>query len=338
MALRWADSFDFWTTMPGTFTIAGSGQSVGSGKLTLPIGAGPSYGEVTLDSQATWIVNIRANFNGIVADTPFLTFRDSGTAQCSLVIRSTGALAFYRGTSSAQVGSDSSPLVLDNDTTYYDIEVKVTIHNTTGQVQVKVNGASVISTAADQNTRGGSNNSANGVLFGNVTDFGSAPTVKLQHAVIMDSTGSQMNNFLGPVNVNLHDTTADGNYTTWAANTGNRYQAVDETNPNGDTDYVSAASVGDKVTFAMGNLPAGVTTVHSVFLWTDVKRDDATTRGYKALLRYSGADSNPNAEHTVGSSYAYFFDAFDVSPFSGGSTAWTTTEVDGVEAGAIITT
>lgn len=329
MALRWVDNFEFWTTTPGTFT-SQTGCSVNTSRWLASSGA--AYGQITLDSQGTWIINMRVAISVAGSGGGILTFVDGSTTQCTLAVKSSGKLAFYQGAfGGTQRGSDSTTALTLSSAVYYDIEVKVVLGNS-GSVTVKVNGATEITASSVDLTQTG-NDSADVIRVG--TD-GSQPTVYYKQVVVMDSTGAEMNDYIGPVSVNLHDTTADGNYTTWAANTGNRYQAVDEANPDSDTTYVSAASVGDKVTFAMANLPAGVTTVHALAVWSNAKRDDAATRGYKTLLRASATDSNPNAEHSVGSSYAYFFDAFADSPFT--SSPWGTSEVDGLEVGAIITT
>lgn len=328
MALRWMDNFQFWTTMPGTFPGVGGTPTISGGLLTCNA---ENYGRITIDSQGTWIVNIRVKANSIGGgNCDFLAFYDAGSAQASLIWKANNHLQLTRGDrSGAQLGSESTIALTVGVT--YDIEIKVVFGNS-GSVVVKVNGTEVINSTGIDNTNT-SNSTADEIRLG---PTGSQGNFTYTHCVVMDSSGSEMNDFIGPVSVNLHDTTGDGNYTTWAANTGNRYQAVDETAPNSDTDYVSAAAVGDKITFAMSNLPAGVTTVHALGVWSNAKRDDATTRGYKALLRASATDSNPNAEHAVGASYAYFFDAFADSPFT--SSPWGTSEVDGLEVGAIVTT
>lgn len=339
MANRFTTNFAFFTSLPGTFTLNSGGSITGS-KMRFS-GAGIQYAQITLDNQATWIVNMRVNIASVNGTTAILNFMDGSSFQFTLGIKTTGKLACFRGSSSGtQVGSDSiNALTFDSDSTYYDIEIKLVIHDTTGSVEVRVNGNTTPEiSATNVDTKATSNTSADNIRFGQDGGVGGTVSmdIRYQHCIVMDASGSVMNNFLGPRNVNVHTPTADGNYTTWTANTGTRFGAVDDSAPNGDTDYVSAPNVGDKVSFVMSNLPAGVTTVNSIVGWTSAKRDDATSRAFKLLLRSSGSDQLGTVEHFVGSSYAYFMDVFDQSPFT--SSPWGTSEVDGLEAGAQVTT
>lgn len=333
MALRFADNFKFWTSTPGVFTTS-SGVSISSGRLVATAFIA-SYGEIQLSSQGTWIINMRLKYKpGSESVNALVTLRDGSTTQCCLALKSSGKLAIFRGASNGtQIGSDSINAILRDDSTYYDIEVKFVLGNT-GSVVVKVNGVEEINAASVDNTSTASNTADNVRLGTDANAGGSGPTY--EHVVVMDGMGSELNDFIGPVNVNAHFSTADGNYTTWAANTGNRWAAVDDAAPNSDTDYVSAGSVGDKVSFVVQDTPSGTSSVLGVAVWVNAKRDDAATRAFKVLLRSGGSDQLGSVEHFVGPSYAYFFTPFNVSPFT--SVAFTPSEVNGLEVGLQVTT
>lgn len=334
MALRWHDNFETWTVMPGKFT-TNADASISSGKLL--VNGTVLYAQLTLDAQSTWIVNTRISF-GITptGNAGVILFHDDSTLQCSLGLKANGKLAFFRGNVNGgnQLGSDSTVTLAPDSAAYHDLEIKVVIHNSTGSVVVKLNGETIIS-ATNVNTRAGANNSANILRFGD-TAGSSSISWRYDHLIIMDGTGASLNDFIGPVQVNTHYPTADGNYTGWTANTGNRWAAVDDTAPNGDTDYVAASAVGSKVSFTKAAVPAGVTTVHGVGVWLYQERDDATTRADKVLLRNSGSDQLGTTEFFLSPSYAYHYQPFAQSPFT--SSAWGVSEWDNTEIGAQVTT
>lgn len=334
MALRYADNFGFWTTLPGTFT-TNSGSTISSGKLLM--NSGGVYTQLTLDAQATWIVNMRIN-QAAPSVSPFrlVSFLDGGTVQCVLGMKNTGKLAFYRGDLSTQLGSDSvATLTIDTDTTYYDIEIKVVINNSTGSFEVRINGAADANlTASSQNTRSSSNNSADILRFG---DAGGtfASNTRYDQIVVMDSSGSEMNDFLGVVNVNLHQQTGAGNYAQFTPSAGSNYQNVDDSAPDGDSTYNESNTPNQIDSFAMGNLPAGTTTVHALYKWWNAKRTDATARGLSPLFRISSTDY-VGTNQNLGASYQYYGQAYPLSPAT--SSAWGVSEVDGLEAGYKLTT
>ena len=153
----------------------------------------------------------------------------------------------------------------------------------------------------------------------------------------MDSTGAAMNNFIGPVDVTLLQPTGDGFYTAWTPNTGARWDAVNDSNPDEDTTYISAAAVGTKNTFTHGTLPAASTAVKATCVWARGRRDDGTTRAFKVLLRNTTpTDALGSVEHFVGANYIWFFQPYEVSPFT--SAAFSVSEVNNIEFGCQITT
>lgn len=342
MALIFVDGFDFWTTPPGCWTSEVGTTSITASVLKIEQTSNQNhYIRWTFpDSIQTVIVNIRAAFEaktGFTDEALFgLYFGD--TRQCTVCVNSAGQLSIRRGfaqdhtPAGTQIGGYSTFGFVQDSLTFYDIEAKIVVANS-GSCIIQVNGEEVLNVTGD--LAASATESCNNILFGYQQDGNTSKDIFLEHVVIMDTTGTSMNDFIGPIKVNPHYLTADGNYTDFTANTGDRWDAVNDLDPDDDTTYISANVVGNKYTAVATNLPAGITTVHALAVWAKSQRDDDVTRAYKALLRYSGTDQLGSDDKYIGPNYAYQISTFDVSPFS--ATAWTPTEIDGLEVGVQIT-
>lgn len=356
MALKWVDPFTFWTTTPGTFTTtaseAGPAPSISSGRFASGNVGSRALISNGLTQQATYIINARFNVsllgngNPIVGgfaggSTPIASLMEgawgSGNAQCGLCIRTDGKLQFYRGSTTPIGGVSTIALSADSGVTFYDVEMKVTVNNSTGSIEARVNGGVEIGPTT-VNTRQTSNNYADSIAIWGMPSGSNTniPSMLIEHLIVMDGSGSLANDFIGPVDVDFLPPTGDGNYTAWAPNTGARWDAVNDSNPDGDTTYVSASVVGDKITFTRGTLPAGTTTIKATGQWFRARRDDGVTRAFKGFLRSSGTDHTSTVEHFLGDSYQWFFTPYEQSPFT--STAWTVSEINNLEFGAIVST
>lgn len=333
MAVEFVDNFKYWTTAPGPWS-QGSG-SVSGGRLALLSG---TNNRIVLAQESVRVLNFRVNI-GSLSEAALVSFWDGATCQCTLVMKSNGKLALRRGTMSVGtlIGSEGiATLAVDNNVTYHDIEVKITIHNSTGAIEVRLNGnptPDINSTGLD--TASTSNNFADAIQLGD-NYVGGSPSIRYEHVIIMNTAGSQMNNFIGVKNVNWHPATADGNYTTWTPNTGTRVGALDDTAPNNDTDYVAMGTVGNKGLVQISDAPAGTTDILNVTPVFVARRDDAATRGFKPLLRASGTDNLNGAEMFLGSTYQFYLRPLDLSPFT--SNSWGVSEFNGLEIGAEVTT
>jgi hypothetical protein len=348
MALKHVDNFGFWEVNPGPFTSLAANNTIVSSRLrqnTTGINAGALISN-NLSAQATYILNGRYNtaaYPGVSTTlNEIYRLQDSGSAQCGLGMLPDGKVRFWRssgiplGTGYTFIGAASLlALLADAQQTFYDLEIKVTIGNS-GSVECRINGGVEISpTTVD--TQATSNSTANSVRLGASITGSHSLDQTWEHIIVMDSTGSDMNDFIGPVDVDLLPPSGDGFYTAWNfTGAATRWQAV--LNPeDDDSSYIYAAASGDKNLFTHNALPAGTTGVFASAIWTRARRDDGTTRAFKVLLRNGGgSDSLGTTEHFVGDDYIWFFDAFEVSPFTG--VAWTVSEVNNVSYGVQVTT
>jgi hypothetical protein len=353
MALLFCDNFENWTSTnrdyPGPWTTAdGSWDSdavranVNSsipGVFQSPGATAPSATSGLLSlafpNTSEAVINTRIAFgHSNINAAPFIWFLDGATIQCSLHLNLNNRLALWRGLTTAQLVESTSTYSID-PLLYHDIELKLNIHNTTGSAVLKVNGIEEFN-ISDINTRAGSNNYSNVVRVGKQTAL-QWYRIFVKHFILMDTTGSEMNDFIGPVDVtSLRPNADDSTILDWTANTGTRWQAVNQAITDGDTTFVSASSPGDQILFELTNLPAGVTDVFAVMPQCQIKREQGTTRITKFLMG-SGVDTELGSkELAIGPTYAFRQEAISVSPFT--TDPWDVAEVNGLRLGMEITT
>jgi hypothetical protein len=343
MALLFCDNFENWTSTnvasyagPWLFGMGGSGNvnSAIGGVFRADV-AGTCILSTGISNTSEVIVNTLVEFTNpsINSERPFLSFYDGATLQTSLRLKLNGKLALDRGLSTNQIVESTNTFQISAGI-YYDIELRLNIHNTTGSARLTVNGVEEFNVSG-VNTRAGTNNYTNQIWLG-PNGSNNAIYSRYKHFILMDTTGSAMNDFIGPVAITSLRPNEDGHYDDWTPNTGNRFAAVNQAITDGDTTYVTANTATDKVSFKLGNLPAGVTDVFGVFAQAQITREAETTRIARMFLR-SGVDDEPiGTAQGVGPTYAFRNAAVTVSPFT--TNAFDVAEINDIELGMEITT
>jgi len=284
-----------------------------------------SMGAPTGTNAATLVAGCYFTGSTTQTDTNWIMgFTDAGTGQVVLYMDGSGHLKVYRGFGTTALGTGTK--VLNNSVGHY-IEMKVGFHSSTGTVSVKVDGVTDISLTG-QNTAPSGNNYANRFDIGARSPFNGSHD--FDDVYLCDTSGSVNNDFLGDVRVSAIFPTGAGNYTQWTPSTGSNWQNVDDAAPNGDTDYNSDSTVGDRDSFVMGNLPGTVSSVLGVQYTLVARKDDAGTRQIAPFVRISSTDYDGTTV-SLSTSYDTYRELRETSPAT--STAWTTSEVDGMEFG-----
>ena len=253
-------------------------------------------------------------------------FGDSGVTQHITVVITASAIEVRRGNASGTLLASVTTGLLHTDWNYY--EVKATIADAGGIVQVRQNGnpTPVINFTGDTKNAGTSTNidyvRLAGTSQGDFADW-----------YILNTLGSAPNNdFLGDVRVHCLRPNGNGNYSQYVGSDGNsvdNYLLTDES-PFNTTDYVGSSTVGQKDSYTLDNLPAGVTAVYGVQEVAIVAKSDAGLASIKQLLRVSGTDYTTSA-FALATSYQEMVNLRELNPSTG--VAWTPASVDGIEAG-----
>lgn len=249
---------------------------------------------------------------------------DNTTVQVSVTIGADMKVRVYRGTPSTNLlGTSTEVLSLGSGFWHY-LEVKVTVDGSVGAVQVKLDGASII-TLTGVNTQATANAYATKFVLGGDTVGTGWGAQGFIDDFYLNDTG-----FLGECRIDGLVPTGAGNSTQWTPSTGSNWQNVDDANnPNNDTDFNSSSTVGQIDSFATSNLPSAVGTVHGVMMEMWARKDDVGTRQVAQLLRMGGVDY-PLTTNTMLSTYSIFYEVLTQDP---SPAAWTIASVNAMEVG-----
>lgn len=256
-----------------------------------------------------------------VTTIPILYFIDGTTEQCSVRLDVSAHITFNRG--STVLATSSNTISLN---TWYYVEAKATIHNTTGQYEVRVDGTStgwIAQSSADKNTRATANNYATGMAIGNPAN------VRHDDVYFGDTTGSNAD-FLGDVVVYTLYPSSAGNYAQWTPNYGANFGNVNEIYPDFDLTFNQSSTANQIDSFGIQNLPIASGIVYAVQETIYAKRDAGAARSIAPFLRVNGTDS-VGTTATLSTSYAMVREVWDVNPED--SAAWTIADVNETEAG-----
>lgn len=254
-------------------------------------------------------------------------YGDAGATQ-HITIRylATGTIEVRRGGVAGTLLTSASTGILHVGTWNF-VEAKVTIADSGGIVEVRVNG----SPTPLINFSGDTRNNGTNLTIDRVA-IGADGQVQLADWYICDGLGSTNNDFLGDVRVHCLQPNANGNYSQLVGSDGNstdNYLLVDES-PYNTTDYVGSATVGQKDSYGLPDLPAAVSTVFGVQEVAVVAKSDAGAASIKQLLRASGTDYTTSAA-LLSTSYTELVNLRETNPATG--VAWTPAGVNGAEIG-----
>lgn len=312
MANLFLDSFDHYATADVLQKWSNaSGFSIVTGRTNN--GAKWTTLEKSLTAgDATFILGFAFQPQTVAFSNSFVQLGDggigAGNIQVTLVALADGSLKLYRGTEGTGTLLGTSAVGLITTTVQY-VELKVTVGNS-GSFEVRVNGATAISaTGVDTQNQA----AAQWTIFGiGLSAFGGSTYV--DDLYVNDGTGSINNNFWGDTRIDVVYPDGDGASSGWTPSTGTaHYSLIDESAPNGDTDYNSTATINaiDEVT--IGNTPMPDNTIRSVQALASAKKTDAGAATMALMARqdavdYVGTTASP------GTSYAYVRQVYERAP------------------------
>lgn len=334
MALRFFDGFDHYPASEALHkwstgdTDMQQGDAGRFGGVSLRLQGNRQRVKV-LDAQGEWIVGFGFQPGGS-GSCSIMAFLSGGTVQDDIFWNhGPGNLTIRRGGSTV-VATGTKVL---NAATWYYIEWRIVFHDTTGIAQVYVDSVLDINASGlDTNNAGG--NTADRLR---VDGGGVAAADHVDDLYLCDATGSApYNTFLGDCRVEAIYPNGNGNSSQLDGSDGNQvdnYLLVDETNSDDDTTYVESSDVGDKDTYAYGNVTPASGTVHAVQILPWARKTDAGARSIVSVARHSGTEED-SAAITLPSSYTYVTQDIRTTKPGGGS--WSISDVNNAEFGVKI--
>lgn len=336
MALVFLDSFDHYATadLPAKYasstncTIVSTAGRRSSGGLRIGSGSGLvqtfSFPGVSGNTAIVGLA-VKVTAYGTTVRN-LLSLRTTTGSQLSLTLSATGLLEVHRGDSTgALLGSTTATLAVG---TVYFVELKAVVHPSIGTVDVHVNGASVLSLTGQ--------NTANTAVAGwSILTLGvdgiNGATYDHDDLYLLDGSGSApLNDFLGDSRVDARFPSGAGANTTWTPSAGANYTCVDDATPNGDTDYVTAASAGLKDTYATQDAPVVGGQIFGVQVVWNVKKLDNGSCSVNPVIRHAGTDYTGPAQNPT---TAYLFETQPYGTNPGTSAAWVEADFNNAEFG-----
>jgi hypothetical protein len=336
MALRFIDGFDHYT-IPAQIPLKyssynDSGSSIGittmtgrrSGSTALLFRTSSDFIGMTFDPQSTWIVGF-ALYMLSTETTELLRFTDiDGTVQAAVSIGNDGTIRVYRGTVSSgtllATSTSSLPILGWNF-----VEVKLTIADSGGNFEVRVNESTWINFTGDTKQSSTQTTAVRVQLWGRGSDNG------IDDLYICDGTGSANNTFLGDVRVDTVRPTGVGNYSEFSKQgSASNWDNLDDTALDSDSTYNYSNTVGHRDALDCGNLPSITGSIFGVQLNMAARKDDAGGRTIRSLTRVSSTDYEGSSQN-VGTDYRVYRQLLEQNPNT--TAAWTESEINTAEFG-----
>lgn len=329
--LRYMDGFDNNEhNLPGRWSVWSANNDIQSG-------SSPHGNHVRLDcnnnqcmaqnvpSAATWIVGGMWFMTGSGATVANMSFAEGATQHVTVRVDGANArLQVYRGNVATLLGSTPNNTFLN--ATWHHVEIKVFVHDTTGTVEVRIDGVTQL-TLTSQDTRNGGTGVVDNIWWG--ANSGAAANLHVDSLYIMDTTGSVNNDFVGPCRVSLLLPTSDGATEEWDRSTGSdSFALLDEATPNGDTDYIESDVDNERTLLGMGDLPAGADSIFAVQLSSYARKGDAGAAEFRQGIRSDSSDG-AGSDKVLAETYAVYLDVIELDP--DGSVAWTPSAVNAAE-------
>jgi len=342
MALVFGDSFDHYAfadilkKWSSQVNISGSIMNVGNaipghGQCLQMIGI-TGLGGLTRQLAAritpTFIAGGWFRWDGVTTAQIIMQGLDGATEHVSVRMDATSHITFTRN---ATVLATSTNTLSSN--TWYHIEIRVTIGDAgdtpSGRYEVKVNGSSV-NWIPDSGTGQDTRNAGTIGITAFVLSSTNGRTVYLQDVYLLDTTGTQASDFLGPCSFIIVRPTGAGNSAQWTGNYADNWQNVADPTGDGDGTFNQSSTAGHIDLFEGGNVPAG--TIHAIQHVILAKKDAGAARTIRPKTRIAGTTYS-GATVTLTASYLYYTEPVMFSPDTGGATAFTSAEINGAEFG-----
>ncbi len=275
----------------------------GGGCLGSLTSMGGEYVTILLDNQANWIVGFAYKVLSLT-NTPIVTFLDGANHQCDLYLNQDGTISIRQN--GTVLGTTTVTPALD---TYYYYELKLNISNS-ANVELRRESQTIMSLS-------GVNSQTTLNSWANRIQLHPGANNRYCDIVVCDTQGTRNNNFLGPIRVLAVLPNADGSYTDLTPSTGmTRYSMVDEQVMNGDTDFISGKTAGNKASFLFPSLPVVPGSIAGVQTVIAARKDSTDNKSIQTLLRRSGTDTLLQ-QNDLTTSFDFYMDIVEVDPNTG---------------------
>ena len=337
MALLWIDGFEGYGA-PGAINsslVSARGYTGVSSSIYVVVGKMLGYGfrnnyyyaspasmfiTPALTTDSTLITGCAFLFSSAGNNTASINLYDNATLGIGATLNPTAPSSLTVKLGGTTIATYSSFTMRDNE--WYYMELKVFCHPTSGTVEVRIDGVTVISLTGI-NTQAGANTYHNkvslvGAQYNYFDDF-----------YICDGSGTTVNNFQGVCKVIGLLPNADTGTIQWTPSTGTTHYNLVDSNPANATDYVYSSTQTNTDLYTYPDL-IGDGTIIGLQLNTQAALSDGTSIILQTPIVSDGS-TDLGADYTLTSgTYADFKHISTTDPHTG--SAWT---INGLNAAQI---
>lgn len=341
MALLWIEGFEGFGTTNGAAPAGYDGKyssvnrvnltDIQSGRIAgkswyANTSSSPHWRTQDLGAFTTAIFGFGFKADQLIGSRTFVRlFEPSDVTGFELRTTQGGQIAAYNWTT--LLGTSTNANMITGR--WYFIECKVTISNTTGTVDVKVNETNVLSLTSQDTQRGGT------AEWRKIQIEGSSVfphNFSFDDWYLCDASGSQNNDFLGSIRVDGILPDGDSATINWTPSSGTINSALVDENPhNTDTDYVESSTSTDQDLYDYAAVPTTLNTIHGLQINTIVRETDASDFTLKTLVKSGATTSADTAQAIAGTSYETLHRIVEQDPNT--SAAWTSSGINSAQFG-----
>jgi hypothetical protein len=344
MAWLIGDSFDFYSTttdmlLPGgiwasasTVPTLSASTRFSTGQSIVISNTSVNFASVTFANSTTIWVNFVLDWTGAITGGGTsqgigFSLKDGASNQVGIYIRNGGDIVVTNGAIAGTVLATSSALIAQN--IYNHLQFKIVISNTTGSVELRMNGSTTAAwNPTGLNTRNGTVNAqcnsiqfngAVGVNAGSIDDF----------YCFNDQTAAPQD-WQGDIRAVQQMPSSDSSV-TWSHSTGTtNFPQVNELKQNSDTTYVFTSTVNNVDAYGVPALATTPTSIVAVQTKMIARMDDVGPHTVKSRLTSGGTNAD-SANLSLSTSYQWISQVNTVDPHT--SAAWTPTNLAAVTIG-----
>lgn len=238
----------------------------------------------------------------------------TSTPNSVISIDSAGVISHRRQSYAGPLLGSSAPGVLIAGV-WNHIEARVTLSNTVGSCQVRVNGVEVLNLTNVDNVFTGAETCP--ALRIHVEGSGGSLYTYFDDFYIWDTSGSQNNTFLGDRKVSTLNPSDNTGVSEWSyTGAASPVQCINGTQ-DGDTSYIYAGSAVPVTSeFELQNVDGTVGLIAGVQLVNVMRKIEAGTVIVQPSL-VSGSSATNNGSHSVADNYAYYSSIHETNPATG---------------------
>jgi hypothetical protein len=268
--------------------------------------------EKTVPSLATYVVGMAFKLDSLVA-TDLITLREGAVDHIIVRATATGAIEVLTAPS-AQLAITAAGIIFAGIYSY--IEILATIHDSTGVIEMDLNGVNLLNETA-QDTRNG------GTLgeIDNIEIEGSTGNLTIDDFYIVETIGgtAPQNTKLGDTRIDVVLPQADGVTNDWPVlnptTPTTHFDKVEDATPDDDSSFVASDAVADLELFDFVELPdpGGVSPIFGVQLGMYTRKEKSAARSIKGKTRSGGTNYSGTTQPLL-LTYQYLFQTWDEDP------------------------